>query len=78
MKTTHKVHIGFNSLGRDKWKNFDSEAAARLYCSEVHEKTGKILWIKKIEPKLTRKEKDQAMADLGLTKVTVNGKVFYE
>lgn len=28
--------------------------------------------------KLTRKDKDEAMAALGLTKVTVNGKVFYE
>lgn len=27
---------------------------------------------------LTRKDKDEAMAALGLTKVTVNGKVFYE
>lgn len=76
--TKFKVHTGYTPLGRDKWKNFDSEAAARLYCSEVHQKTGKILWIKKIEPKLTRKEKDQAMADLGLCKVVVNGKVFYE
>lgn len=32
----------------------------------------------KTPPKPTRKEKDQAMADLGLTKVVVNGKVFYE
>lgn len=28
--------------------------------------------------KLTRKDKDEAMAMLGLSKVVVNGKVFYE
>jgi len=32
----------------------------------------------KTPPRLTRKDKDEAMAGLGLTKVTVNGKVFYE
>lgn len=73
-----KVHLGFTPLGRDKWKNFEDEAGARLYCHQVHENTGKILFIKEVLPKLTRKEKDEAMAGLGLTKVTVNGKVFYE
>lgn len=32
----------------------------------------------KTPPRLTRKEQDEAMAGLGLTKVVVNGKVFYE
>lgn len=32
----------------------------------------------KMPAKLTRKDKDEAMASLGLTKVVVNGKVFYE
>jgi hypothetical protein len=73
-----KVHLGFTPLGRDKWKNFEDEAGARLYCKQVHEKTGKILFIKEVLPKLTRKDRDQAMADLGLCKVVVNGKVFYE
>lgn len=73
-----KVHLGFTPLGRDKWKNFEDEAGARAYCSEVHKTTGKILFIREVLPKLTRAEKDEAMASLGLTKVTVNGKVFYE
>ena len=73
-----KVHIGYDSLGRDRWKSFKSLSEAKALCKEVHSKTGKILWIKEVLPKLTRAEKDEAMAGLGLTKVTVNGKVFYE
>jgi len=76
--TKFKVHIGYTPIGKDKWKSFDSEAAAKEYCQEVFAKTCKILLIKRIEPKLTRKETDSLMSDLGLTKVVVNGKVFYE
>ena len=73
-----RVHTGYNSLGKSKWKKFEDLTSALEYVNKVSVKLNKVLTIERIPPRLTRKDKDEVMAGLGLTKVTVNGKVFYE
>lgn len=40
-----KVHVGYTSKGRDRWKRFATFEAAQRLCSEVFTKTGVVLAI---------------------------------
>lgn len=47
MERGYKVHVGYSASGRDRWRHFESYEAARDFCQEAFERTGKILAIHK-------------------------------
>lgn len=45
----YRVHIGWTSTGRDRWRYFDTMEEARAACAAVFERTRVVLTIERAE-----------------------------
>jgi hypothetical protein len=72
----YKVHIGYTTRGRDRWRMFPTLEAATAFCEAVHEQAGVVLSVTRATPAVALRCDMTRDCDAPVAYVDIKGYVF--